>query len=59
MKTEKKCKHKDGWILKEEIVIFLDGHTNDTEAEVECNDIGCGKRKKIIFDICNVREVEE
>lgn len=53
-----KCKHKDGWILKEEIVINLDGDTYDIEAEVECNDIGCKKRKKIKFDICNVKEIE-
>lgn len=55
------CKHLDGWVLKEEIVINPDPlKSNDNiEAEFECNTIGCNKRKKFKFDIILIEEVKK
>jgi len=54
-----KCEHKDGWVLKEEIVINPKFENDKIIAEFECNVIGCGKRKNFKFDITNVKEVEK
>jgi len=53
--TEITCKHENGWVLKEEIVIDEEGDDN-LIAEFECNNIGCRKRKKFKFDVINVEE---
>jgi len=47
------CKHKDGWVVKEEFAISDEG---ECEVECECNTIGCKKRKTFIFNIENMRE---
>jgi hypothetical protein len=56
------CDHKDGWILKTEIVIS-DGKSefgnDDFHAEFVCNHLGCNEKKTFKFDITNVEEVKK
>lgn len=49
-----KCKHEDGWIVKEEICIN-DNILDEIETEVECNKTGCGKRMIATFTIMSLK----
>lgn len=51
------CNHKDGWILKEEIVVNSEIDNDNFEAEFVCNHLGCGEKKKFKFDVTNLEEV--
>jgi len=41
------CKHENGWVIKEEVCIGQE----DIEVECECNNIGCGERRKFFITI--------
>lgn len=51
-----KCKHEDGWVIKEEIAINPDWENDNLESEFECNTVGCNARKTFKFDITNIEE---
>ena len=56
VKKKYECKHTDGWILKEEIVISTKWENDNNIAEFECNHLDCGAKKKFKFDIDNIKE---
>lgn len=55
-----KCKHRDGWVLRdgEKIVITPELYDNSQECEFVCNTIGCGEFRKFKFDIEDIREIK-
>ena len=54
-----KCKHDNGWVLKEEICIMPDesGCECGLIANFECNNLNCKERKRFKFTIDDLKEV--
>ena len=48
-----KCKHENGWVVKEEFVVS-DGDNENIIVDCECNNLNCKERIKLKFDIINV-----
>lgn len=53
-----KCKCKDGWVVKDEFALIIDGDNDDIESDAECNTIGCGAKTRLKFDVINVEEIK-
>jgi hypothetical protein len=60
MEQKSKCRHGDGWILSDAVVIdsSLDD-TDDLEANFICNSFSCSEKRRFRFDITNVRKVKQ
>jgi|TARA_Y100000310_G_C20469382_1_gene709212 hypothetical protein len=54
---ENECKHKDGWVLKEEIALMPNSDNDSMVAEFECNTLGCHQMKEFTFDVSTMKEV--
>jgi hypothetical protein len=55
----KECKHTEGWVLREPIVLSDSvDEDNDFEEILECNVIGCGATKHFKFGIMYLEEIK-
>ena len=53
------CEHTDGFFMTETIVINPDRDNDCLEAVFVCNHLGCSDRKKLRFDITNIKEMKQ